>query len=107
MGCGTKIAAMLWIVLIACVLWGPSTGSKTVNLAKTSEASDNRMIWVWLAIAVAIPTFIIFCIFIKTVMEGLLNIVAVYIGRVFDKIETWNSSLKVKFESIRDKIDSK
>lgn len=96
---------MLWIVLIACVLWGPSTGSKTVNLAKASEASDNRMIWVWLAIAVAIPTFIIFCIFMKTVMEGLLNIVAVYIGRVFYKIETWNNSLKVKLENIRERIE--
>lgn len=41
----------------------------------------------------------------KTVMEGLFNIVAVYIGRVFDKIEAWNNSLKIKFESIRDKID--
>ncbi|MBB5037540.1 hypothetical protein HNQ64_001789 [Prosthecobacter dejongeii] len=41
----------------------------------------------------------------KTVMEGLLNIVGVCMGRMFAKIEAWNNSLRAKLESIRDKLE--
>ncbi|MBB5037539.1 hypothetical protein HNQ64_001788 [Prosthecobacter dejongeii] len=35
----------IWIVRITWALWGPCTGSKTVNLAQTSGTSDKRIIW--------------------------------------------------------------